>query len=358
MTVSIEAVRIGDALAVLLGGRSYLAGETIVDRLIQRTGYDRATILGGLSDLAREGLVTGVASSGTPIGRVSYHGIRPSDPEPDPLVIAWRDAVSATGLAEGLTGHLATVGADLLEGLTADHLKALARGLADLLCADGAHEERQAASARHLLGSAKALDRLASILMRCGYVLPPATSYFMAAGPTEPGGLLFIENPAAFETAMAAGLGEGAMLVTTFGYGLGWTNPGFTNAVLLKRAGDPPALPTVIERLTLEDRPLLFWGDLDLAGLDIFAKLKTRMPTLRLSALYGPMIEARRATRWHPYGKLADKTRQAGLSLAKCDEPGFQDLVELCRAGGVDQEIVDGATIGAVGLTVLNSVTS
>jgi hypothetical protein len=35
-----------------------------------------------------------------------------------------------------------------------------------------------------------------------------------------------------------------------------------------------------------------FWGDLDQAGLAIYLTLRSRIPHLRLSALYKPMIAA------------------------------------------------------------------
>jgi hypothetical protein len=72
-------------------------------------------------------------------------------------------------------------------------------------------------------------------------------------------------------------------------------------------AGTPP--PTLADAVAVGT--CSFWGDLDLAGLDIFIKLRGLVPHLALSALYGPMLAAAadNATN-HPYCALVDKAGQ------------------------------------------------
>jgi hypothetical protein len=95
-----------------------------------------------------------------------------------------------------------------------------------------------------------------------------------------------------------------------------------------------------------------FWGDLDLAGLDIFIKLHGLVPHLALSALYGPMLVAAadNATS-HPYCALVDK---AGQVETTGSESAISRLADACRLRAVDQEYVSDRDILSLADQVLD----
>ncbi len=112
-------------------------------------------------------------------------------------------------------------------------------------------------------------------------------------------------------------------------------------------AGTPP--PTLAEAVGVGT--CSFWGDLDLAGLDIYIKLRVLVPHLALSALYGPMLVAAadNATS-HPYCALVDKLGQVE-SISSYDV--VARLAAACRLRAVDQEYVSDADILALSERVL-----
>jgi hypothetical protein len=112
-------------------------------------------------------------------------------------------------------------------------------------------------------------------------------------------------------------------------------------------AGTPP--PTLAE--TVAAGTCSFWGDLDLAGLDIFIKLRGIVPHLALSALYGPMLAATadNATS-HPYCALVDKV---GQIETVSNDAAVTRLAAACRLRAVDQEYVSDADILALADQVL-----
>jgi len=107
-------------------------------------------------------------------------------------------------------------------------------------------------------------------------------------------------------------------------------------------AGTPP--PTLAEAVAAGT--CSFWGDLDLAGLDIFIKLRGLVPHLALSALYGPMLVAAadNATS-HPYCALVDKV---GQTETISNDGAVTRLAAVCRLRAVDQEYVSDSDILAL----------
>jgi len=105
----------------------------------------------------------------------------------------------------------------------------------------------------------------------------------------------------------------------------------------LVRKGNPPK----VEKL-LGHSNIYFWGDLDLSGLRIYDNLKLHLPSLRLSALYLPMIESLKKGFCHPYTKLVGKAGQKEEERRKSalKDPLAMHLAEMCSDQGVDQEIV------------------
>lgn len=78
-----------------------------------------------------------------------------------------------------------------------------------------------------------------------------------------------------------------------------------SSLIPLIRKGNPPDL-TVL----LQDKELMFWGDLDMAGLKIYSDLKLSFPQIRLSGLYYPMVDLLHQGMAHPYVKATGKEGQ------------------------------------------------
>jgi hypothetical protein len=88
----------------------------------------------------------------------------------------------------------------------------------------------------------------------------------------------------------------------------------------------------------LTAKNLYFWGDLDMAGMQIFERIAAKVPHLQLSALYGPMIEAiQDPERRHPY---AAATGKSGQKLSRSNRQDVQKILFYCEHHAVDQEIV------------------
>lgn len=90
---------------------------------------------------------------------------------------------------------------------------------------------------------------------------------------------------------------------------------------------------------------IFFWGDLDREGLRIYASLRSRIPALRASALYLPMVEAMQKGMSHAYVKATAKEKQGTAQHIPEDA---QCLVPLCMERGVDQEILSQADIASL----------
>ncbi|MDK2123060.1 Wadjet anti-phage system protein JetD domain-containing protein [Parachitinimonas caeni] len=205
-------------------------------------------------------------------------------------------------------------------------------------------------SARYLLSSSKILSEIPTAVLKrflgTDPEWPDQISYVVTAGPEAPKKTILIENPWAFERAIAAGLAVTDALVVTFGYGLTRGGDAFgrqlarqiesgtEGLVQLRRYGNPPDLSTL-----LHHSPLEFWGDLDPEGLRIYLRLKKRLPTLELSSLYEPMKQRLLEGRGHSYNCF---TAKAGQSPITPDElncaPVIDELARLCKTRGIDQE--------------------
>lgn len=210
-------------------------------------------------------------------------------------------------------------------------------------------------SAKYLLGSSKLLASLPAPALRSFGIdidtIPDAIPQVIVAGPERPEAVLLIENPHSFEEAIAAGCAEKFALVITFGYGLSRSGEAYGNSLVnlvdqanrlvpLIRVGNPPSPRTLLEHLRI-----FFWGDLDREGLRIYASLRKRIPALRASALYIPMIEAIKRGKSHPYTKATAKENQGTVTKLPDD---VIRLVPLCADRGVDQEIVSRDDISAL----------
>lgn len=205
-------------------------------------------------------------------------------------------------------------------------------------------------SARYLLGSSKMLLRLGSrALKEFGIDLARFTdhpAYVMTAGASDPSAVVLVENPAAFELAVNTSAGRSCAFVATFGFGLSKVSDyfghqlacivehGFTQTVTLVREGS--STPPV--RDLLAHPRITFWGDLDIAGMQIYERLARRLPALSLSALYEPMIAAIAILDMrHPYVTVVGKAGQQPYCATRTD---VLHMLRYCDAWAVDQELV------------------
>lgn len=244
--------------------------------------------------------------------------------------------------------------AETIRDLSKDDMGHLVEGLLKLR-QDQANLFGQAAyliSARYLLGSSKLLNSLGRRHLKAFGIQVDRFSnhpfYVVVAGCAQPEAVVLVENPAAFEMAVATSAANRCAFIATFGFGLSKTQESygeqlanmveaqFSNAITLAREGS--SCPTA-EGL-LKHPNITFWGDLDVAGIEIFRRLKRVIPALRLSALYKPMLDViRRDAFSHPYVLAVGKQGQIGAP-ALCEDLTLKEILAICATRGVDQECV------------------
>jgi hypothetical protein len=238
-----------------------------------------------------------------------------------------------------------------LEGFSSGDMIILLDGLRALRGAQASHKGDYgfSVSAKYLLGSSKLLSKFESRYLKAFGIdtdlfqdRPP---YVVVGGNGEqPEAVILVENPISFEVAVQSEAAKRCAFVCTFGFGLsnhgnefGYQLAGVVetgNAITLRRT----------EGSCMDFRTLLghknchFWGDLDSAGMHIFMRLKLRLPLLRLSALYRPMISALGDPHNnHPYVASTGKVGQIPFLAG---DPIACELGRLCRERSVCQEIV------------------
>jgi len=343
------------ALHSLMAGQGFLQGKGLAGRVAEKACLPFLDAKIALGRLARQGIVKGVSPQGEAFARV-FIALAPPVMQTPLSLLRWHEAMIFCGLADGDILALSSCH-DRLQGFCDADLRKLAQGLSAL-------REAQAqlkgvplfvVSAKYLLGSSKLLGGLPPGALRVfGIALdtfPGAVPQIIMAGPSDPQAVVLIENPHAFEEAVAAGCARKLALVVTFGYGLSRSGEAYGNnlsesvekasrLVPLIRAGQPPSPG----RLFLHPR-IFFWGDLDREGLRIYASLRQRIPALRASALYAPMAKAAQQGLSHPYVKATAKDNQAMLGHLPED---VLCLVPLCTERGVDQELLSQAEIACL----------
>lgn len=350
---SLAAVR--DAMIKLMSRKAYLRPNGVVESLILATGESAITVRQSLAKLAREKWIEGVSSLGDPVAQVRIVGEVPPPP-PNPSLDAWRAVLDDAGLGEGdkaalipLHKPLACFGRETL----AEILQGLLRLRENLAKEEGRH--RFIVSARYLIGSSKLLDTLSAAALKAFGIpmdrFPSHPLYVVAAGSAKPDAVVLVENPAAFELAVSTRATERVAFIATFGFGLSKSEEDYGNqladmvesdcfasAITLTREGSacPPA------RELLSHPNITFWGDLDVAGVEIFLRMRKAISALRLSALYQPMLDALEGpSASHPYTAAVGKGGQHGRNvLVHCEDLVAEKIVNKCSARGVDQETV------------------
>lgn len=359
MSVEDKIKRIKEALVTRMEGKSYLRPATVIGALEKDTGESAITVRQCLARLARDEWIDGVSSDGTPFRQVRIIGPIPVV-MPDPGQERWHAAIDrASGLLAEDKSALIPLWRKLTE-LDAFELDSVLSGLmalrANLARETGRH--RFIVSASYLLGSSKLLDELSSHALRAFginvNVFPSHPYYVVVAGAREPEAVVLVENPAVLEVAIKTEAAARCAFVATFGFGLGRMKEdygnqlvdivvaAFANTVTLTREGSQ--CPHARELLAHPN--ISFWGDLDLAGIQIYLQLKKLVPALRLSALYRPMVDAIEApTRRHRYiSAVGNKDGQVKMTVQATDSE-VEALLGVCKRFAVDQEIVSATEI-------------
>lgn len=170
--------------------------------------------------------------------------------------------------------------------------------------------------------------------------------YISVAGKKDPDAVIIVENPHCFETAVRADESLQYSWISSYGFGIALekdlkygellignlTKENQETVILLTRKGSPEPLSAL-----LSHKNLFFWGDLDLGGMQIFLKLQSNLPNLRLSGLYRCLTNEFKSGNTHPYTKAVAKEGQRPFSV---ENPEIKELLDISLQGGVDQEVV------------------
>jgi hypothetical protein len=255
-----------------------------------------------------------------------------------------------------------------LEGFSSDDMNAILSGLQELRNVQDQHRGEYifAVSAKYLLGSSKLLSKFENRRLKLFGIdvelfsdRPP---YVIAGGNTKnPDAVILVENPISFEVAVQSEAAKRCAFICTFGFGLSNQSNEFgyqllgaietdKTIVLRRTEGECIDFPSLLNHKNCH-----FWGDLDAAGMHIFTRMKKKLPHLRLSALYFPMICALKTKHAnHPYVTATGKTGQipflTGDSVACA-------IGILCLERSVCQEFVRASDIeeyAGIALTIEN----
>lgn len=204
-------------------------------------------------------------------------------------------------------------------------------------------------SAKYLIGSSKLLSTFNNrSLKNFGIEIdrfPDRPPYIIIGGNgKDPEAVILVENPISFETAIQSSAGSRCAFVCTFGFGLSHQGNDYGNqlagaiesgsSMLLHRnEGNWKDLNSLLSHQNLH-----FWGDLDMAGMQIYERIAAKLPHISLSALYSPMLNALDShhTR-HPYIDCVGKKGQKSFAARRQDS---RELLAFCQKWAVDQEIV------------------
>ncbi|MCY1364457.1 hypothetical protein D9M69_512580 [compost metagenome] len=228
--------------------------------------------------------------------------------------------------------------ADLFDGLSADDMANVVRGLLQCRQDGPFNQDPIFTSAAHILGSAKALKNLRRGMRSLGETGGEEAGgelYVLTAGPSQPKAVVLIENIRSFTAFAHSPHARDAVGIAAYGYGLTMENFGARLAanqvVACPAYGDAVNLKSAIDQL-----PTLFWGDLDREGLRIFESLRELLPNLALSAAYEAMEKrCSNPMLCHPYHRLFEKE---GQRLPRGSTSESAHLAQRCSERAVDQE--------------------
>lgn len=334
-------------------GKKFLQSGSLVNKVASETGYDNLSVRQALGRLVKSRWLTGFAPNGTPLGQVTIIGEIPVKII-DPTFTAWENALKLEGVKpEEMSSLLPCF--KKFQGMSNQDMSLVIKGLVRLKNDQAQHVGKPMflVSAQYLLASSKILGELpAKNINKFGIrtsIFTKHPPYVVVGGSANPKTVVLIENPASFEMAINSKATKNCAFISTFGFGLSHSNSeygyqlvnivesGFAKSITLTREGSKP----VSAKELLSMQQISFWGDLDTAGIHIYLRLKAKIPNLRLSALYKPMLDALRMEECsHPYVDLTKKIGQLDLLSSTCYENEILELLNLVSTRGVDQEYI------------------
>lgn len=327
------------------GGAAFVNAGTLHGQLVKATGIkSRAVLNEAMKQLKNDGVIDCQFGTAWPVSRVTI--IPPPETIPGEAEQVWRETVQRLLDDDADRAAYYQFYPKLIDW-PADRFAALIETVEAIRRVKPADMLAPVASAAGPLASSKLLQGLpAPALQALGInigALPWLPNYIMLAGPPESEAVVLVENPAAFERAVAATRDLPVAWVAAFGFALSSPEAGgqrladgmenLRNVAPVVRAGTPPPLDNLIRH-----RNLFHWGDLDKAGLQIFHRIRSQVPHIRLSALMQPMIDLLSQGGGHPYSVLSGKPVQQ--VWASCD-PVIDHLLAICADGAVDQEFLE-----------------
>lgn len=338
----------------------------VMAKLCTEVAGDPVALRKALKNLQAEGhLVFSADTRGEPISSF-ITVIRPTVTAP-PHADLWQTVLEDSDLSESSIAALRPLYANL-EGFDARHMEVLLAGLIKL------REEQHlvagqpsfVVSASYLMSSSKLLSALDGKSLRLFGIdidkFTARTPYVMVGGGGEaPQTVILVENPISFEVAIQSAASVQHTFVCTFGFGLSNSSSEYGNqlagavetgrATLLRRT---EGLHKSFDKL-IQHPEIHFWGDLDIAGLQIYERIASRIPHLKLSALYEPLIKAAAnpACR-HPYVTAVGKAGQITQNTFKPSRKDSEAMLGYCGKWAVDQEIVSDYDIQMLSGSVLD----
>ncbi|WP_144290449.1 hypothetical protein [Chitinilyticum litopenaei] len=363
-----EATAVLVELRKLASASGKLRISSCMPKLASSLGLPRVLLDEAIRDLYRAGLLSYQADSrDLPVS--GYLLVSPESLVVDPHKVAWQQALEAAGVAPAAIVDLSGL-STALNGMGLEDLNALARCLQRLAEANSTAFDDAGfnVSARHLMGSSKVLSMMSGRMMDAlGLPLRMQNSsprYVICAGPPHPIATLLIENPRAFENAVRSELSQEVALICTYGFGLSYLGQerlhttgasDHDRPIMIVRGGSPPQLNDL-----LRANQVFFWGDLDLAAINIYRALKRTMPQLQMSRIYEAMLPMiADSDRSHPYIDIFDKSGQVkSLAIDPSEslslDPVCVFLRQACQTRAVDQEVVSDSAIRLLGSLPFN----
>lgn len=345
---------IRESLRKLSKRNASLRPRDFIERLQKDTKLHIIEIREGLKALRKDGeIIAEWSSNNEPLSMIQLNlaPLPKSDTE-----IKWTETISESRELSDIDREALLGLHSALNGIEEADMRHLLAGLINLK--NKQHEyigqPMFNVSAEFLLGSSKLLGVLPSLSLKAfgidrdKFISHP--SYLVVAGPPNPKAVVLVENPHAFELAVSSGAAKEAAWIVTFGYGLSKSKEDYGKQLseivtqsttreikTLVRYGNPPPLEDLFSYVNL-----FFWGDLDKEGIRIYERIRKKLPQIRLSALYKPMIAAVTDSKTsHPYVEAVGKEGQEPLK----DELFTAQLLKACEIRAVDQEIVKASEI-------------
>lgn len=310
---------------------------------------DPIEIRKSLDNLRRDGKVEySATSNGEPIN--AYIIVIAPAVEIKEHEARWMNALKASELSESEVIALTPLYV-AMEGINSDQMDSVITGLT-ILRSDQAGMFGNPIfniSAKYLIGSSKLLSTFNSrSLKNFGIEIdrfPDRPPYVIIGGNgKDPEAVILVENPISFETAIQSSAGLRCAFICTFGFGLSHQGNDYGNqlagaiesgsSMLLHRnEGNWKDFNSLLLHHNLH-----FWGDLDMAGIQIYERIAAKLPHISLSALYSPMLNALDShhTR-HPYIDCVGKKGQKSFTSRRQDS---RELLAFCQKWAVDQEVV------------------